>query len=86
MGRPQCATWLRWTNGGICPAETGGTPAVKAALRSAKELSGVPRDRFQRRARGGSMNGALRHGWHRILLNDAPIAVEKNGGARDGEK
>src|SRR5215470_3235036 len=86
LGRPKCATWPRWTNGGISSAGTGGTPVVKAALRSQRSSPASRATGFQQRARGGLMKSALRHRWHRILLNDAPIAVEKNGGARDGEK
>jgi len=64
----------RWNTSG-----QGGVEVRKGALRRpARQVSG--------RARGGSMKSALRHGWHRILLNDAPIAVEKSGGACDGEQ
>jgi len=55
-------------------------------LRSAKEFSGVPRHRFPAESPRRLDEERLAVRWRRILLKDAPIAVEKNGGDCDGEK
>ena len=89
-----------WGRRNVRPGRAGLTPngrisrvnrwnaCGKEALRSAKELSQrpAPQVKFPAESPRRLDEERLAVRWRRISLIDAPIAVEKNGGDRDGEQ